>query len=59
MSIKANAMFFEKKIIEPLPLDGEEIENVEEIGYLGSLLIWDNDCSIAVLLKLFSVITHF
>jgi len=38
-------VFGSTKIDRHIELGGEDIENVEEFVYLGSLMSWDNDCS--------------
>jgi hypothetical protein len=43
---KTKSMVFgESSLAQPLKVENNEIENVSEFVYLGSLLTWDNDCS--------------
>ena len=43
---KTKTMVFGQKDIEnPIIIDGTQIQNVEEVEYLGSLVTWDNNCS--------------
>ena len=38
-------VFGSTKIESHIELEGQDVENVEEFVYLGSLISWDNDCS--------------
>ena len=42
-------MIFGKKTADTMAeVDREKIENVKEFIYLGSLLTWDNDCTMDI-----------